>query len=69
MNEVSTPYSVSEVAALTGFSSRTVTKIFEEEPGHHYLRDPQSEAQAEGVTGPCAFPGTSMPESCGVYTR
>ncbi len=33
MVEVSTPYSVSEVAALTGFSARTVTKLFEAEPG------------------------------------
>lgn len=33
MDEVRTPYSVSEVAALTGFSEATVTKMFEHERG------------------------------------
>jgi hypothetical protein len=33
MNEVSTPYSVPEVAALTGLSARVVTKLFENERG------------------------------------
>ena len=28
-----TPYSVAEVAALTGFSRQTVTRLFEDEPG------------------------------------
>jgi hypothetical protein len=28
-----TPYSVSEVAALTGFSPQMVTRLFENEPG------------------------------------
>lgn len=31
--EVETPYSVAEVAALTGLSARTVTKLFENERG------------------------------------
>jgi len=33
MSEVNTPYSIKEVAQLTGFSERTVTKLFEKEPG------------------------------------
>jgi hypothetical protein len=33
MSEVSTPYTVSEVAALTGFSARVVTLLFERELG------------------------------------
>jgi AraC-like DNA-binding protein len=28
-----TPYTVAEVAALTGLSERTITKMFEDEPG------------------------------------
>jgi predicted transcriptional regulator len=28
-----TPYTVAEVAALTGFSRQTITRIFENEPG------------------------------------
>ncbi len=31
--EVETPYTVSEVAVLTGLSARTVTKLFEGERG------------------------------------
>jgi hypothetical protein len=31
--EVRTPYTVADVAALTGFSERTITKLFEHEPG------------------------------------
>jgi transcriptional regulator GlxA family with amidase domain len=31
--EIQSPYSIAEVAALTGFSNRTVTKLFETEPG------------------------------------
>ena len=34
MNEVNTqPYTIAEVKQLTGFSERTVTKLFEKEPG------------------------------------
>ncbi len=33
ITEVSTPYTVGEVAALTGLSARTVTKLFENERG------------------------------------
>jgi hypothetical protein len=33
MSEILTPYTVAEVAALTGFSERTITKMFEGEPG------------------------------------
>lgn len=31
--EIQTPYTVSEVAALTGLSERTITQIFEHEKG------------------------------------
>ena len=31
--EVETPYTVSQVCKLTGLSARTVTKLFENEPG------------------------------------
>ena len=31
--EVQTPYSVAEVAALTGLSAATITKLFQDEPG------------------------------------
>ena len=31
--EVETPFSVAEVAALTGLSARTITKLFENERG------------------------------------
>jgi hypothetical protein len=33
MNEVSTPYSIAEVAALMHLSPRVVTQLFEKEPG------------------------------------
>lgn len=33
MEEIKTPYSVAEVAALMGLSATSVTKIFENEPG------------------------------------
>jgi transcriptional regulator GlxA family with amidase domain len=33
MGEVNTPYTVAEVANLTGFSERTITKLFENEKG------------------------------------
>ena len=32
-NEIETPYSVADVAKMTGFSERTVTQLFEKEPG------------------------------------
>lgn len=32
-NEIETPYSVSDVAKMTGFSESTITKLFEKEPG------------------------------------
>jgi hypothetical protein len=33
MTSENTPYTVSEVAALTGFSPQMVTRLFEHEPG------------------------------------
>ena len=33
MDEVNTPYTIAEVKQLTGFSERTVTELFEKEPG------------------------------------
>jgi hypothetical protein len=33
MNEVSTPYTIAEVKQLTGLSARTVTELFQREPG------------------------------------
>jgi hypothetical protein len=33
MDEVTTPYTIAEVKQLTGFSERTITELFEKEPG------------------------------------
>jgi len=41
-----TPYSVAEVAALTGLSASTVTKLFEHEPGVIAYQVPNPSAQA-----------------------
>ena len=47
MNETITPYSVSEVAALTGLSARVVTLLFEREPGVIVYQAPNPCVQAE----------------------
>ncbi len=39
--EIETPYSVAEVARLTGFSRQTVTRLFENEPGTLVLERPE----------------------------
>ncbi len=36
-----TPYTVAEVAALTGYSRQTVTRLFEREPGVLVLERPE----------------------------
>jgi transcriptional regulator GlxA family with amidase domain len=39
--DVLTPYTVNEVAALTGFSRRTITRLFEHERGVLILERPE----------------------------
>ena len=63
MNETA-PYTVKEVAALTAFSERTVTKMFENEKGVLIYEVPRLRKRA---IGPSASRGTFTSGSYGAF--
>jgi hypothetical protein len=46
--EIATPYSVAEVVAMTGLSTRTVTKLFETERGVIIYETPNPKRKRAG---------------------
>lgn len=41
MSSIDKPYSVKDVAELTGFSRQTVTRLFQDEPGTLVIESPE----------------------------